>query len=273
MNQDLLWLNIRELPYFRGLLRAVEGRLVKQIELPGAVLDLGCGDGHFSSVTFDHPLDIGLDPSMKIMRDAQKRNVYRLLVQAEGAMMPFASSSFSSALSNSVLEHIPHLKQVLSELARVLKPGAPFVFTVPNPGYRSKLSVSNALEALRLGRLARSYQEWFMRMSRTVNLWNEQEWTRLLKEAGFQIEEAVRYFSPSALHVLEWGHYFGVPCLLWRWLTGRWIIAPMRWNLWLTEWMVRHYYEESPSEEGTYTFFLARKEAPRQRNGEKISAM
>jgi ubiquinone/menaquinone biosynthesis C-methylase UbiE len=259
MIENIYWLNLRELPYFRAILRAVEGRLVREVELPGPVLDLGCGDGHFVSVTYEDKLDVGLDPSMGPMREAQARAAYHNLIQADGAGMPFKSESFSSALSNSVLEHIPHLDNVLFELARVLKPEAPFVFTVPNPAYAEELSVACLLDSIKLHRLASAYRNWFNRMSRTVNLLDEGKWRRKLENVGLEIVETKRYFSVSALRTLEWGHYFGAPCLLARWLTGRWIIAPKKWNLWLTELLTRRYAEEAPTNEGTYNFYLARK--------------
>jgi hypothetical protein len=59
---------------------------------------------------------------------------------------------------------------------------------------------------------------------------------------------------------LEWGHYFGAPTLLPRLLTGRWIIAPQRWNLALTERLVRRYAVPRPDPTGTFTFFVARKQ-------------
>ncbi|NIM92534.1 MAG: methyltransferase domain-containing protein [Anaerolineales bacterium] len=259
MTKDFLWLNMRELPYFRGTLRAVEGRLVSRVALPEPIIDLGCGDGHFASVTYTQKLSVGLDPSLKAMREAQKRGAYRLLIHANGGSIPFADGAFSSALSNSVLEHIPNLEDVLQEIGRVLKPGAPFVFTVPNPGYRSMLSVPNVLRGVGLKPLASAYEDWFMWMSRTINLFYEEEWIAQLERAEFQVEETFRYFSPSALRALEWGHYFGVPCVLARWTTGRWILSPTRWNLWLTEKAMRRYYEESPSDDGTYSFYLARR--------------
>jgi SAM-dependent methyltransferase len=259
MSEDLLWRNLRELPYFRSILRTVESRLVQQIQLPQPVLDVGCGDGHFASVTYDHKLDIGLDPSIGPMREARDRQAYRLLIQADGARSPFAAESFSSALSNSVLEHIPHLDSVLQDLARVLKSGAPFVFTVPNPGYEKMLSIALALDWMRWSFLAQAYRTWFNRMSRTENLFYEDEWERRLNHCGFDLIETRRYFYPSALHALEWGHYFGAPCLLARRLTGRWIIAPQKWNLWLTERLVRRYAEEAPNDDGTYNFYLSRR--------------
>ncbi len=261
MSTDYLWPHLRDLPYFRALLRAVEARLMEGLDLPRPVLDIGSGDGHFSSVAFPQGLEVGVDPDLAITREAQRRGIYRLLLVADGARLPLASRSFASAVSNSVLEHVAALPQVLAEIARVLKPGAPFVFTVPNPGYRDMLSVPTLLRRLGLARLGGAYQEWFMGMSRTVNLMDEAQWAGLLQETGFELVRSQRYFSPAALHVLEWGHYFGAPCLLPRRLLGRWIVAPYRWNLWLTERWLRRYYLEPPDERGTYTFFLARRRA------------
>lgn len=257
MSPDLLTEHLRALPYFRALLRAVEARIMRNQNLPAPILDVGSGDGHFAEVTFDQSIDVGLDPDSATMKEAQIRGAYRLLTLADAARMPFADRSFASALSNSVLEHIPPLEQVLSEIGRVLRPGAPLVFTVPNPGYRNELSISTALERLGLGRLSRAYRDWFMRMSRTWNLLDESEWEALLEAAGFELVETHRYFSPQALRTLEWGHFFGGPTLLSRWLTGRWILAPTGWNLGLTDRVVRGYFEEPPGQHGTYSFYRA----------------
>jgi SAM-dependent methyltransferase len=259
IKDDFLWLHLRELPYFRSILRAVEAELFQDVELEHPVLDVGSGDGHFASVTFKDQVDVGLDPDRSVMSEAQRRGGYRWLVQADGARMPFPDRAFASAISNSVLEHIPQLVDVLREAGRVLKRGAPFVFTVPNPGYRTELSISDWLETLRLKSLAQAYEDWFMRMSRTWNLFYEEGWEQRLAIAGFEIERTFRYFPPESLRALEWGHYFGAACLLPRWLFGRWVIASTRWNLRLTEYIVRRYYETPRTVEGTYSFYLARK--------------
>ena len=268
---DFLWPQISTLPYFRGMLRAVEARLMHDVPLPPLVLDIGCGDGHFASVTYDQKIDVGIDPDLASLREAKGRGAYRLLVQANGDQLPFAEASFESSISNSVLEHVRNLAGVLAEIGRVLKPGGPFAITVPNPGYRSELSVPRFLSRVRLDRLSRGYRNWFMRMSRTWNLFDEAGWELLFEGAGLEIERSERYFSPAALRALEWGHYFGAPTIIPRLLTGRWILVPSRWNLLLTEKFTRRYYLEAPSPEGTYTFYLATKmepsEAPRSRTG------
>jgi SAM-dependent methyltransferase len=105
--KDYLEPQLGEIPYFRALLRAVEARFYQEIELPRPVLDLGCGDGHFASQAFDNRLDVGLDPWWGPIKEASGRDVYRQLVCANGGGMPFPVAYFSSAVSNSVLEHIP----------------------------------------------------------------------------------------------------------------------------------------------------------------------
>ena len=73
-DKDFLWLNLRDLPYFRAMLRAVEAQFYQQFELPAPTLDLGCGDGHFASITFDRKLEVGLDPwAGPIHQAARKR--------------------------------------------------------------------------------------------------------------------------------------------------------------------------------------------------------
>jgi SAM-dependent methyltransferase len=258
-SKDYLWLHLRDLPYFRAMLRAVEARFYQDFKLPAPTLDVGCGDGHFASVTFDRPLDVGLDPWGGPIRQAARLGGYQSLVQADGGSMPFPDGHFSSAISNSVLEHIPHVESVLGETARVLKTGAPFIFCVPNPGYLSELSIPAHLKTFGLSNLGEVYTNWFQRMSRVEHTEPAAVWQSWLERAGFQLEQCWNYFSPRAMRVLEWGHYFGAPTLLPHALFGRWIIAPYHWNLALTRRLVSPYTQAVPDPRGTFTFYIARK--------------
>jgi SAM-dependent methyltransferase len=256
-DKDYLWLSLRDLPYFRAMLRAVEAQFYQEFELPIPTLDLGCGDGHFATVTFNRQLDIGLDPWAGPIHQAAKASGYRSLVQADGGKMPFAEAHFASALSNSVLEHIPQVQAVLAELRRVLRPGAPFLFCVPNPRYLTELSVPNFLGKIKLAGVGRVYTGWFQRMSRVEHLEWPDVWQKWLDGAGFRLEKWWHYFSPKAMRMLEWGHYFGAPTLLPHAISRRWIIAPWRWNLFLTERLVRRYTLAQPDPLGTFTFYVA----------------
>lgn len=258
--KDFLWLHLRELPYFRSLVRAVEARFYQDFDLQPPVLDIGCGDGHFASLTFSQPLDVGLDPWLGPLRQAARRGSYRLVLRGDGGHMPFADGAFSAALSNSVLEHIPHVEAVLAETARVLRPGALFLFCVPNHRFLSSLSVGIALDRIGLRPLANLYRRFFNAVSRHRHCDPPEVWQRRLQAAGFTLERWWHYFPPAALWVVEWGHYFGLPSLLTHWLARRWILVPRPWNLALTRRLVQRFYDADPiCEDGVYSFFVARR--------------
>lgn len=256
--KDYLWLHLRNLPYFRALLRAVEARFYQEINLPSPTLDLGCGDGHFASIAFDRSLDVGTDPWWGPLQQAHKGSVYQGLTQSDGAWLPFPRGYFASAVSNSVLEHIPDVESVLVEVARVLQPGASFAFCVPNHRFLRTLSLGRWLDRLGLSPLGNAYRAFFNKISRHYHCDPPHIWESRLEAAGFRLEKWWHYFSPSALQVLEWGHYFGLPSLISKALTGRWIICSSQWNLWLTHRIVKPYYAEPIStDEGVYSFFIA----------------
>jgi SAM-dependent methyltransferase len=257
--KDYLWLHLRDLPYFRGLMRAVEASFYAELDLPGPILDVGSGDGHFVTIALDRPVDVGIDPWYPPTREAVRHGGYRLLALADGAQMPFVDGYFGSAISNSVLEHIPHLDSVLVETARVLKAGAPFVFCGPNQRFLAGLSISNFLDRIGLHGLADSYRAFFNRIARHYNSDSPEDWQKRLEKAGFSLERWWYYYPPDALHVTEWGHYFGLPALVSKRLTGRWILAPTHWNLWLTEQYTRRHYLPRSHKDGVCTFYIARR--------------
>lgn len=109
----------------RALLRSIESRFMASVPLNHPVLDVGCGDGHFASVTFTEPIDVGMDPWQRDLLECATlgSSVYKDLVLGSATEMPFADESFQTVVSNSVLEHIPDVEMTVREIARVLKPG------------------------------------------------------------------------------------------------------------------------------------------------------
>lgn len=259
MTDDLLWRQLMAMPAFRGLLRAVESRFYENLPLPEPTLDLGCGDGHFAQETFGRQLAAGVDPWWLPLKEARARKNYAVLAQANGADLPFPSQHFASAVSNSVLEHIPDVEAVLCDLHRVLKPGATFIFCSPSEYFLEFLSISKFLRTVKLSGLATRYEQFFNRISRHYHCDSPAVWEQRLARAGFSVEQHWYYFSPSAHAALEWGHYLGLPSAICKALFGRWILWPSRSNLWLTERLLRKYYEEGKLAAGAYVFFVTRR--------------
>lgn len=99
--------------------------------LPGLrILDIGCGTG----ATMDHlkryGLPHGIDLSELPLRFSRRRGHQRTL-RASATELPFDSESFDLVTALDVIEHLDDDAQGLSEIRRVLKPGAPAVIFVP----------------------------------------------------------------------------------------------------------------------------------------------
>jgi SAM-dependent methyltransferase len=255
---------LTELPAFRALLRAFESDFYQDLPLPAPILDLGCGDGHFASVTFDNKISVGLDPWWRPLQESKSHAKYKWLVHAQGGTTPFANESFATIISNSVLEHIESLNPVLHEVSRLLKPGGWFYFCVPSPQFRTYLSVARILDILHAFKLAEAYRRLFDRISRHKSYLTPDIWTAQLKLSGLVVTRWWAYFSPAALRALEWGHPLGLPTVIIKKLTGQWLLVPQRWNLYFTERILRQYYTEQPSTEGAYLFFVVHKPFPTQ---------
>ena len=91
-----------------------------------SVLDVACGPGLVTQCALDlvGPSGgvIGLDPSIGMLREAQK-GPCRTLVRGVGERLPFPDDSFDFLSMGYALRHVPDLLAAFAEYRRVLKPG------------------------------------------------------------------------------------------------------------------------------------------------------
>lgn len=92
----------------------------------GLVLDIGSADGRAREWVGECDY-IALDyPTTAVTMYGTRPDVF-----ADGAALPFADASFDTVLLLEVLEHVADAQAVLAEIARVLKPGAVLLISVP----------------------------------------------------------------------------------------------------------------------------------------------
>jgi SAM-dependent methyltransferase len=100
-----------------------------------AVLDVGCNNGYGTRHLRDHAASIvGVDVSPKAIEDARRRYAHEGIDfhVIDGRTLPFEDGRFDLVTSFQVIEHIADYEPYLSEIRRVLAPGAAAVFTTPN---------------------------------------------------------------------------------------------------------------------------------------------
>ena len=257
---DFLGNNLKELPYFRALLRAFESRFYQELDIDGNTLDLGCGDGLFARSTLQHKLLVGIDPSVKALIEAKASNAYSIILGANGGDLPFSSQQFDCIISNSVLEHIRNIDLVIKEISRLLKAGGKLIFCVPNIKFTKNLSIALWFEQRNFCFIANQYRIFFNKISRHHHCDDVETWRKRLEKVGISIIKNWDYFSPDALKILEWGHMLGLGNLVQKIIFGRWVIFTNSPGKMLAERLCRPIYEnESTHQAGAYTFFVCEK--------------
>lgn len=108
----------------RGLLRGIS-ELAPRIE--GRVLDFGCGSRPYETLFTRASSYTGVD----IQVSGHDHRDSKVDVFWDGSTLPFNDASFDAVVCFEVLEHVFDIDRVLSEIRRVLKPGATFMLSIP----------------------------------------------------------------------------------------------------------------------------------------------
>jgi SAM-dependent methyltransferase len=175
--------------------------VLAEVPMERPILDIGCGDGLFASLLFEHPIECGIDFDRSRLSRARESGAYRHVKVADATRLPFEAGSFGTVFSNSVLEHIPDVDAVCREAARVLRPGGQFVFTVPSDHFDDFLFWPAVFRALGLRPLAAGYAGALNRVFAHHHTDGPDRWRDRLEGAGLKLV-ADRQIMPRPLHAL-----------------------------------------------------------------------
>lgn len=217
---------IRNRPAFLAVLRSKEASLyAPNLPFSSPVLDIGCGDGFFAQVVLSQKtstpvpvIDIGLDLKSSRIKEATVRGTYQKTVIYDGKHMPFADRTFNTIISNSVLEHIPNISEVLKEAYRVLKPNGTMLVTVIAKPW-AEYYFGNKI-------CGNWYSSWMTKKQLHVNLYTHIEWDRKFKTQGFSVIRKIGHAIPSVSTWTDIFHYLGLPNLLTYLLFKKWVLFP-----------------------------------------------
>lgn len=105
-----------------------------------ALVDIGCGTGSYAAGLRELGWTVtGVDVSEDMLRRAREKGVEA--VQGDAAALPFDDASFDAAVSVFTHTDVDDFSGVVREVARVLRPGAPFVYIGVHPCFVGPHSV------------------------------------------------------------------------------------------------------------------------------------
>lgn len=212
---------LKEKPFFFSIVRPKEAFLFQKYKpFRKPILDLGCGDGFFAEIAFGK-LNAGIDPDNNATNEAKKRKIYTEIKKYNGKKIPYKSSVFATIVSNSTLEHISNIDEVLAESSRVLKRGGMFYFTTITDSWPEYIFGSKIL--------GNGYKRFFTDKSKHYNIFSYGEWKERLKKNSFEVIEFQHYLNNKKIYgIFELSHFFSAPSLLIKKIFNKWVIFPAK---------------------------------------------
>jgi SAM-dependent methyltransferase len=157
------------------LIFSIEVRAFQEIlnSLPHPWVEIGAGSGRFMHAL---GIDIGLDPSARLLEIAQKRGVTTFL--GKGERQPFDTASFGTAFLIVTFCFVQSPLDVLSETYRVLQPGG-------------KVVLGLVLKESPWGKFYEKKKKEGHRFYKYAVFYSYDETVALLEKAGFTVERVV----------------------------------------------------------------------------------
>jgi ubiquinone/menaquinone biosynthesis C-methylase UbiE len=189
-----------------ALYRALEARLLASHEYKEPVLDLGCGDGSFSSGLFSGTKIgnvCGLDISIDDARCANSKRVYRYIILGDIQKMGIKNGAFQTIYCNCVLEHVRKIRESICEIGRITRTGGSFVFTVPSEKYGELLFFYSLYKKMKWSSRAEKYLNRVNQKLNHFHCYAFPVWQEMLEEAGFEVTRWCYYSSPKSHKIYD----------------------------------------------------------------------
>jgi 2-polyprenyl-3-methyl-5-hydroxy-6-metoxy-1,4-benzoquinol methylase len=153
--------------------------LARESGRPPRVLDVGCGEGHFTAqLARAGAAPVGADVSREALRRALARHPgLDLQVIPLQGQWPMADASFDAVWAGETIEHVADTAAWLSEVRRVLRPGGSLLLSTPAHG---------RVQMIALALSPRGIDRHFDPRSDHLRFYSARTLRRLLEDFGFE---------------------------------------------------------------------------------------
>lgn len=153
------------------------------------ILDLGCGNGQFATLLFER-VEAGVDLSSDILIAANQTGIYDVLKQCDCTKnIPLENNKFKTIFSNSVVEHIPDIEGLVSQVSQKLHKEGIFILTTYTDEFTTSLSEG----------IGNKKTELYNKSMSHVSLYSIDKWESIFKKNNMEVKKIIKYLNPEAL--------------------------------------------------------------------------
>lgn len=188
---------------YSPLVKAYELKLFKNCDLEEPILEIGIGDGYFSSLLFKSKgkkLTYGADLIYATLKSATKYNHCGNHLVMDALEIPLPDNCLGTVVMNNLIHHLPNRKLVLDETLRVLKKGGRFVFTDETIGWGIFTWEQLLLRKLHLPSVAEIILKYKLKLFAQNLLVDEHYYDKKSKDLNFKIIKKVNFISKTSMY-------------------------------------------------------------------------
>ncbi|MFI5265720.1 MAG: class I SAM-dependent methyltransferase [Candidatus Levyibacteriota bacterium] len=193
---------IAEAPLALAIERTLECEILSKQSFERPVLDLGCGEGVFASILFNELVDAGVDLNARELDAAKRYRTHKELIHCSADNIPKPDGSYNTIFSNSVLEHIPNIDDVLKESLRLLTPSGHFYVTLPTNYFEQYCFGNLFLSRLGMPSMAQRFRRFYNNFWKHFHCYSTDDWEALFERSGFEVRQTIMY-CPKKITLLN----------------------------------------------------------------------
>lgn len=208
--------------------RSMECQILSKRNFVRPILDIGCGDGIFAHTLFAEEVEVGIDPNPKELQHASKCKIYKQLIKCYGDNIPMPSEEFKTIFSNSVLEHIQNIEDVLIEAHRLLASDGVMYITLPTDLFERYTVIYKFLTWIKQEKLAKKYAKFFNRFWRHYHAHKINKWIALFDKCGFRVISSQEYGAKEVCIFNDLLAPFSIFPYIIKKIFNKWFFSPLR---------------------------------------------
>jgi len=189
---------------YSPITKGYEIELFKTCDLREPSLEIGIGDGYFSSTLFQAKnanLTYGSDLIFGTIKSATKYNHCDNFLVIDAMEIPLPSNSMQTVIMNNLIHHLPDRSIALKEVLRVLKKGGRFIFTENTIGWATFTWEQRLFRKFHLNFLADKILKFKLNLFAQKLLIDTDYYEKKASDENFKIIKKIPFVSRTSMYL------------------------------------------------------------------------